>query len=367
VSARSRLVQFRPRIMSAGFLAIAGFILAAEAVLRLTPVRDALPIRTHLHEPGVVIRLQTLDALTRQVPRVDVLFLGSSIVRCNIRPLVFDAVLARRGYAGIVSFNAGMSGLWPRTVDLYAQQLWLPRARPRVVVQGIRFGELFPSRRARRYDAIVTSPVESAWRETGMWARLRAGAFEHVHLLQYHGILTTWLQRFANGRSEAPEDDEVRVFTDARGWTPRLPTLDVVRSNALLKDERPNPFLAAAGDAADALAAIRDTAGAARRFGAAYVLVNVPEHAFRWSGEDGRERYARYLALLRELAAEEHVAFVDVTDGDPTRFADDREYSDYHHMSPVGADRFTTLLATAFDGGLVRPAPVPPAGRIAQR
>jgi hypothetical protein len=352
---RAPLIQFRPRIFSAGFAAIAAAVLLAELVLRLTAVRDAMPIRTHLHEPGVVVRMQTLDALTRQVPNIDVLFIGSSIVRCNIRPLLFDQLLRRRG-VGVVSFNAGMSGLWPRAVDLYAQQLWLPRARPRVVVQGIRFGELFPSRNARRYEAIVTSPVESAWRASGPWAWARAAAFERIHLLQYRGIWPAWLQRFANGRSAAPEDDEQRVFTDARGWTPRLPTLDVVRARRLLKDERPNPNLAAGGDVHDALEAIRDTARAARRGGAAYVLVNVPEHAFRWSGDDGDARYGAYLEALRGLAAPEGFAFVDVTDGDRTRFSDDRDYSDYHHMSPDGATRFTTMLASAFDTSLVRSA-----------
>ena len=354
---RQRLIQFRPRIFGRGFATVVAFVVAAELVLRLTPVRDALPIRTHFHEPGVVVRLQTLDDLTRRVPRIDVLFIGSSIVRCNIRPLLFDEVLASRGHRGVVSFNAGMSGLWPRTVDLYAKELWLPRAQPRVVVQGIRFGELFPSRRARTFESIVTSPVESAWQDAGVVARARAASFERIRLLQYQGIWPMWLQRYANGRAAAPEDDEVRVFTDARGWTPRLPTLDVVRSKNLLKDEQPNPRIDTAGDLRDAFDAIRDTASAARRAGAAYVLVNVPEHSFRWSGAGGGARYAAYLGALQRLADAERFAFVDVTHGDPSQFSSDREYSDYHHMSPEGAARFTRLLANAFDQTLVGPQP----------
>ena len=354
---RSRLIRFRPRIASRGFAAIVACIAIAELVLRVIPVRNALPIRTHFHEPGVVVRLQTLDELQRHAPRIDVLFIGSSIVRCNIRPLVFDQVLASRGYPGVVSFNAGMSGLWPHAVHLYAKQLWLPRAHPRIVVQGIRFGELFPSRRARRYDAIVTSPVESAWQDSGLVGRARAELFERVRLLQYSGIWPMWLRRFANGHAAAPEDDELRVFTDPRGWTPRLPTLDVVRSKNLLEGERPNPAFDAAGDAHDAFDAIRDMAAAARAAGSAYVLVNVPEHSFRWSGEDGRARYAEYLAALRRVASRGDFPFVDVTHGDPMQFADEREYSDYHHMSPDGATRFTTMLAREFAGSPAFTAP----------
>jgi len=347
------LIQFRPGIFSRGLAAIAICVLLLEAVLRMAPVRDALPIRTHFHEPGVVIRLQTLDELIGRVPHVDVLFVGSSVVRCNIQPLLFDEVLARRGW-NVVSFNAGLSGLWPRAVDLYTEQLWLPRTRPLVVVQGIRFGELFPSRRARKYEAIITSPVESSWQRAGVWASIRAAAFEHIHLLQYQGVWPMWLQQYRNGRAAESDDEEVRVFTDARGWTPRLRTLDIVRSKNLLKDEQPNPTLDAAGSAEDALTAIRETARAARHAGAAYVLVNVPEHSYRWSGADGRERYAAYLDALANLGRTEAFPFIDVTRGDPAQFSNDAEYSDYHHMSPAGAARFTTLLATEFDGRLVR-------------
>jgi hypothetical protein len=352
-----RLIRFRPRILSRGFAALAMMLLATELVLRIPAVQAAMPIRTHFHEPGVVVRLQTLERLKRQFDRVDVLFIGSSVVRCNIRPLLFDDVLARRGYRNIVSFNAGMSGLWPQAVRLYAEQLWLPRARPRAVVQGIRYGELVPSTRARKYDAIVTSPVESAWQESGPLARVRAEAFERIHLLQYRGVWPAWLQRYERGRSEAPDDDEVRVFTDPRGWTPRLPTLDVVRAKMLLKDEKPNPALTDQRECADALDAIRRTARGARAAGAGYLLVNMPEHAFRWSGRDGRERYARYLAALRSLAEAEGFPFVDVTDGDPERFANDADYSDYHHMSPDGAARFTMLLANRFDPSIAGLAP----------
>jgi hypothetical protein len=91
---------------------------------------------------------------------------------------------------------------------------------------------------------------------------------------------------------------------------------------------------------ADALDAIRQTSRAVRRTGAAYALVNVPEHSFRWSGRDGPFRYHDYIAALKRLADDEGFAFIDVTAGATDQFSRDEDYSDYHHMSPEGAGRF---------------------------
>jgi len=48
---------------------------------------------------------------------------------------------------------------------------------------------------------------------------------------------------------------------------------------------------------------------------------------------------------MQDLAADEGFTFVDVSDGNPSQFVAASEYSDYHHMSPTGALRFTTMLA----------------------
>jgi hypothetical protein len=325
--------------------AIVALLAAVEGALRIPVLRDALPIRTHLHEPGVVVRLQTLERLLTAEQHVDVLFVGSSIVRCNISPAIFDSVIDEDGRQHLVSFNAGLSGLWPAAVRLYLEDLWLPAAQPRVVVQGIRYGELFPSKRARSYEAIASGVVESSWEQRGRVSRLRARTFETFRILQYRGALPSWMLRYRHGRPDPVEEDDVRVFTDPRGWTPRTPTLDVVLARQLLKNEEPNGRLRDVPESRDALDAIRRSFRATRRSGAQYILVNVPEHAFRWSGADGRERYQAYLNALTQLARSEGFPFVDVTGGDPALFSSALEYSDYHHMSPAGARRFTTLLA----------------------
>jgi hypothetical protein len=341
-SAPTRLVKSRAATTA---IVVVALLAGIEAALRIPAVEQVLPIRTHLHEPGVVLRLKALDRVLQRYGRIDVLFVGSSVVRCNISPLVFDAVIERDRRPGIVSFNAGMSGLWPAAVRLYLENLWLPRARPRVVVQGIRYGELFPSTRARSYADISSGALESSWERGGIAGRVRAAAFEHLRILQYRGALPSWLMRYRTGRPGPIEEDELRVYTDPRGWTPRTPTLDVVLARNLLDGEKPNPALVDRRPCKEALEAIRRSARSARQMGAQYLLVNVPEHAFRWSGPDGRERYASYLRAMQDVADEEGFTFIDVSDGNPSRFESASEYSDYHHMSPTGAARFTRMLA----------------------
>ena len=121
---------------------------------------QALPARTYLHEPGIVMRVDALGRVVAQYGHVDVLFVGSSVVRCGIRPFDFNRAVGSSFGHPAVSFNAGLSGLWPSAVAFYLEHLWLPEAHPRIVVQGIRFGELYPSPRARKESAIF-SPVRS--------------------------------------------------------------------------------------------------------------------------------------------------------------------------------------------------------------
>ena len=357
-----RLIQFRPRILSVSFAAIALMLASIELVLRIPAVADRLPLPTHYNEPDVAMRVRTLEALKahEHMDHIDVLFVGSSIVRCNIRPNLFDQAFSREAHASVVSFNAGLSGLWPAGVDLYTEHLWLPHAKPRIVLQGIRYGEVAAPPTTRRYETIVTGAVESAWSTGGLSGGLKAAAFDHLRLLQYRGIWIDWLKQYVNGRGIAPVPDELRVFTDERGWTPRLPTLDVVRARNLLAAERPYTALPEQSPRTDALEAIRQTSRAVRRSGAVYALVNVPEHSFRWSGLGGPLRYHDYLAALRQLSDEEGFALIDVTAGATDQFSRDADYSDYHHMSPEGAGRFTLMLATAIAGGTLMPEQMAP-------
>src|SRR6185436_18180769 len=191
--------RFSLRAWLLGAAGVVAVLAVVEVVLRIGWVMDALPPRTMFNEPGVVMRLESLDRVLARYHRVDVLFVGSSITRCNIHPLDFDQTVSQAVGRPAVSFNAGLSGLWPASVAFYLEHLWLPQSTPRVVVQGIRFGELFPSPRARQQAKILTGPLEGRWYTPSLPHRIEAAAIEHVHLFQYRGVLTQWLLGYANG------------------------------------------------------------------------------------------------------------------------------------------------------------------------
>jgi hypothetical protein len=334
----------RPGVRGACFvLAVFAVLAALELLLRVPAVMQALPVRTHFQQPGVVRRLESLERLIQDQRRLDVLFVGSSIVRCNIHPLEFDRAAAAMGIRP-VSFNVGLSGLWPVPVEFYLEHLWLPTGHPRMVIQGIRYGELQPSSRARKEEDIYSGSVESRWRSPTPRHRLEAALLQRIHLLQYRGVLPRWLLAYRKGMPGEDADDNPRVITDPRGWTPRLPTLDVVRARGWVAAERPYSGDLPA-DSRRAFEAIRASARQTHATGARYVLVNVPEHPYRWSAPDGPARYRGFIDAMTLLAREEGFEFIDVTQSVPNRFADDADYSDYHHMSPAGAIRFTHILA----------------------
>jgi hypothetical protein len=329
-----RLVRFPVAVMVA--------LLAIEALLRVDWVAHLLPPPTQFYQPAVPKRLDALRHVQASAGGVDILFIGSSIIRTNISPLEFDAVVRRRLGVKVVSFNAGLSGLWPSAVEMYFRELWLERAHPAVVMQGIRFPELVASSFAADED-VLGGTVERRWYRNGPLDRLEWRLLDNVHLLQYRGAVGLWLRKYAD-RTLA-RDEDARWAIDARGFTHRGPLLRVMLASGRLAGERPH-----AGDLDPdrnrvGFAAIRRTAELCRRAGVRYVLVNVPEFAFRWSASDGADRYARYLDTVRRFAAANGIEFIDVTGGRADAFADPDEYSDYHHMSPAGAARFTCLLA----------------------
>jgi hypothetical protein len=314
-------------------------LVAAEVALRFPEVRSVLPPRTHYYHPAIAQRIDALERVMRLYHRVDVLFIGSSIVVTNVHPLVFDSVLGRRPNE-LVSFNAGLYGLWPTSVHLYAEHVWLPLTRPRVVVQGVRYPEIAATTHAKNETQVWSGRIERSWREAGLLTRLHAAVVSRVTLLQYHGALTRLLQRLRHGRIGAVSDEDDEY--DVRGYAPRgAPPTESIDS---WEADLPNDGTCTADRCAVGFAALRRAIVAVRARGAEYVLVNVPEHAARWRGADGVERYRHYVESLRRFAAAERVGFIDPTDGDPFRFAA-TPYSDLAHMTAAGSRQFTRELA----------------------
>jgi hypothetical protein len=318
-------------------LAILGSL---ELALRFPQMRRLLPPRTHYYHPAIAQRIDELERVKRVYGRVDVLFIGSSIVLTNVHPLLFDSI-AGRDPGHVVSFNVGLSGLWPTSVHLYAQHLWLPLTRPRVVVQGVRYAELAATTHAKNETQVWSGRIEPAWRDAGLMTRAYAATVSRLFLLQYHGALTRALQRFRSGwigPIDPEEDDEHAV----RGYHPRgAPEGGSVDE---WENDLPNDGTCADGGCKVGFAALRRTIAAVRSGGGTYVLMNVPEHPARWREAEAVQRYQSYVGALREFAEAEGVVFVDPTDGDPFRFAG-IPYNDLSHMTAAGARQFTRALA----------------------
>jgi hypothetical protein len=319
---------------------VLALLASAEAALRAPQVRALLPPRTHYYHPAIAQRIDQMERVKLAHGRVDVLFIGSSIVLTNVHPLLFDS-LATRQPRQVVSFNAGLSGLWPTSVHLYTEHLWLPAARPRLVVQGVRYAEMAVTTHAKNETQVWTGRIEPAWRESSLITRAYAAAVERLAILQYHGAVTRALQRFKNGRvgpADPDEDDEHAI----RGYYPQgAPANAAVET---WEADLPNEGTCDGGGCHVGFAALRRTIAAVHAAGGTYVLMNVPEHPARWQGADAVARYRQYVEALRQFAWAEGVGFVDPTDGDPFRFAG-LPYHDLAHMTAAGARQFTRELA----------------------
>jgi hypothetical protein len=326
--------------------ALTALLLAiTEGMLRVPAIQDVLPTRTHYYEPGIAVREDALRRTLAANGRIDALFIGSSIVRTNIQPLTFDQLVQSRTQQPIVSFNAGLSGLWPEGVALYLDRVWLPLAKPRLVIQGIRYPELAATTHALRADRVFSGAVESGWRETTWRKRAYSAAVSRVRLLQYRGVLPELLQRYTNGRPGPLSEPQREFGIDPRGYTPRLPTFREAQARGLIRREDPVSQAICPDGCSVGFGALSRAARMARQSGAEYILVNIPEHATRWHGEEGGAKYAQYLAVVRAFATAEGVAFLDPTEGDPYAFNDEEEYADTYHMTPAGAKRLTSILA----------------------
>jgi hypothetical protein len=297
----------------------------AEVALHYPPVRDFLPPRSHFSDPGITLRLEALERAVTEHGRIDVLFVGSSIVRTNIQPLLIDRLISDREGTSVVSFNTGLAGVWPEGIAMYVEHVWLPAARPKLVVQGIRYMELSATTPGLRPEQLLAGAVESGWTDDAPWvSRVRSATASRIRLLQYPGAWIGWLQQYQDGR---PGDVPRGVPIDSRGYA-------AARTRANIENDPVNTICGATGCSLG-LAALKRTITAVHRRGAKYVLANMPEHAQRW----------RDPAKYREYANEQGVTFLDVSEGDPRQFASDAEYLDTCHMSPSGSARFSSMLA----------------------
>ena len=144
-------------------LVVAVLVVAlAKSLLRLPMIESAMGPPDLYYSGDVTVRLDALDEVLAMEGRVDVLFVGSSVVRANIRPREFDRTLAEAGF-DVVSFNGRLSAAWAGTVRLYVDGLWLEEVNPGVVVQAIRFEELVNASLSQQAGGGIEGRYESLW------------------------------------------------------------------------------------------------------------------------------------------------------------------------------------------------------------
>jgi len=291
----------------------------------------------------VETRLRALERTLKQHGSIDVLFIGSSVFRTNIQPLTFDREI---GFSGIriVSFNGGLSGLVPDQVSLYFEKFWLRHVQPKIVIQAIRYPELKSKTTVQTSQSFQSGMLERLWISKKFIDKINALAIENIRILYYAGTLTETLRYF-----ELPLNHPRGYEIDERGYNKTHETLTEVKAAGLLDDEQGYSTNADTENFSTGIAALKRNIELCRRHDIQYVLINMPEHSFRWVSQPGGDiLYASYLRQLDELAYEEGIIFIDLTYGDPDNYSHDEWFSDYHHMSPLGAELFSRELAKFF-------------------
>ena len=334
--------QFRFNLFSRVVIVTSALLLFAEMLLHLDEVRKFLPEPRPYYSDNVEKRLRALRNTIEEKGKVDLLFIGSSIVRTNFRPLPFDEAIFEETGIPVVSFNGGFSDLAPDRVRLYLENFFLKYASLRIVLQGIRYPELAGSSEAEDYKRFRKGCIERAWLDQSLFGKLKVFAMENIQLLYYKGMLTAALQRFYSFNRS--------IFKiDARGYnmTGGSSLSDAKRKSRIDAIEPPYSGTHTLNKDHKGFLHLKRTINICKNHGIVYILVNVPEHGDKFLNTvEGKNIYKMYISELKKFAEHESILLIDITNGSPESYRNYDDYSDYHHMSAAGADRFTKELAS---------------------
>lgn len=340
--------QFRILPLLTAGLAVLVVLLVAEAILRTEAGGSLVRAPDLYYQPGVQKRLDALGEVQQEYGDIDLLFVGSSVVRTDFRPLVFDGRIAEVTGLEVVSFNGGLSDLYPDPVLLYLENFWFDHSAPQVVVQGVRYNEVRANVTAEGFGRFQDGRLEKRWLRGGPVADIEAAAMQASALFQHSGALT---QALTDAASATTRNSGFSI--DERGYSRTFLTLAEARDSRPI-DQIPGSDAAIGGyadplraeDYAFGLGVLERTLDFVESHGAVYVLVNMPEHADKFLPRpDGQERYAYYIDQLASFAQSNGILFYDPSDGRADTFASDAPFSDFHHLNPDGAEDFSAGLA----------------------
>jgi hypothetical protein len=335
-------------ILKDSALSLVGVLLVlgcAEGLLRTQAVSEALPLPLIYYGYDVPRKLQLLDRLVDKEPQLDVLFVGSSIVRAAFDPRTFDRERRSHTKRRSVSFNAGLPSMFPAGTAMYLERVWLRHARPRFLLLGVREIELRSTHRVLK--ELRSGRLESLWYGPKPFSPLRGDVFQQLHVLHYRGTVHKIMKRLQAGK---PLNDVERgeYTTDAWGFRGQPGVLSKKYKsgkgrflwkygNRIPKDRYRVSF-----PLLERMHALCKTRGIR------FVLVNVPEHPERFGSKLGKDVWKAYHEDVSAWAVANGVPFLDITDGDYKRFGKNSHFADFNHLRPAGAKHFSKLLGAQF-------------------
>jgi len=328
-------LSLKPLIIALG-LTVIGY----EVGMRVPALARVAPKPKPFYDAGVSDRLGKLNAFVQSRGAADVLVIGSSVVRTNVVPrIVMDAWQS----SGVESrvFNAGLSALQPAEAIFFAERLLLDKAKPKVVIQFVRGEEAASEVTLANSTTLPKGRIERTWladSKTGdnVWKLTQASK-----MAEYYGAMSNALAvplRPLNG---------LTFPTDAEGFGPTQVKLADTRTvapglltqpdcNTLDRMSKPFPTLEASLKEAQRLATAK---------GIRWVVVPMPEHPSKWKQP---EAFALFTKQLESLAKNYGLEFANPFGNDLTALENEDWWSDYHHMSPKGAEELSRRFAAGW-------------------
>lgn len=328
-------LSLKPIILALGLT-----VVCYEVGLRIPALAKLAPKPKPFYDAGVSDRVSKLETLVKAKGSVDILAVGSSVVRTNILPKTMMEVWATQGNTSSI-FNAGLSALQPNEVVFMTENLLLGAAKPKVVVQFVRGEEAVSEVTAEKSSTLSKGRVERSWQagqELGdnVWKLTRFSK-----MAEYYGSMSNALAvplKPLNG---------LTFPTDGDGFGPTKVMLPETRKIAPLLLEQPdcNTRSRMVGPFPALEIALSKAKELSKKHGVRWVIVPIPEHPSKWKEP---EAFADLVRTLEKLATDKGLEFTNPFGTDLHALENEDWWSDYHHMSPTGAEELSRRFAVGW-------------------
>jgi hypothetical protein len=321
---------------TSSFSFVAVLLLAEMTSRWLSP---SLPI-----DPGkwprveIAQKLDQMRDMANKEERVEVLFVGSSMMAGGVDPVRFTE------QSGLSSYNAAFAGPSMRTITPWTLDIVVPLLKPRFVVLGVQSRELSDNgpKNEVMYEKFVASP---GYREAASNVALQIGGkLENLsEFLRNRRILREPSQLFAADSEEALATAAIRHEIGPRGrrndaagsYHNSRKFSQALLDKALIDYEVGGPELAALAKLETGL----------RRQGVELIIMNMPVTDDYWEAhEDPIGNRASYRSALEDVVDRAGIRLVDAEDA----FPDAEEFRDPMHLDVAARISLADALAESW-------------------